>query len=414
MSILRISVCLFSCLVLLSCGRISQTPQAGSGYLSLNITYTPAGPAKVRFTTFDSVIINISSDGMDPLRYARRLSNSQGNFIDTLNDIPSGESRLVEAYTVNRAGQRIHYGSGAVNIEAGSIAQLSLYLSALRGSICIQLSDVPPKVDSLRAVFAWQDDSLVTNIKRPSGTFANIWIDNVPNGISGTLRVSCVDTSKSKTKYWASTPLTFVANQLTTLYLHFQSELGTLGLALSISDPGIAMATGSMTNENSVISEEGPLIITEIMYNAGTDSDYIELHNPTADTVRADSLILEIVGGLPFIRYLRHVVIAPGGFFVCGGGAKTPPDWRIDTLVGIINLPSTTERWLYVKTRTGAVMDWVGYSIGYSEWPTGRKNSSIEIDSNGTNPGYNNFGRHWRTSEKPILQTAGYFGSPGE
>jgi hypothetical protein len=155
-----------------------------------------------------------------------------------------------------------------------------------------------------------------------------------------------------------------------------------------------------MNGLDSLGSENGGLIISEIMY-AANDSEYVEIYNPGARF--DDTLILQMdMGSWMYF----DVVIEPGKFVVIGRNASDGLAW-VDTCPAAttaLNLSSSGGNWLVLRARDSSLIDWVAFESGSNpqEWPVFSGRQSIVLDSLCSDPLYNNYGRHWRAATARI------------
>jgi len=359
-------------------------------------------------TSWDSLVIVVSSPDMTPVRTARRVNPGLSSVIDTIGGITEGKNRLVEAWTCTREGLRIHYGACLVDdIAAGEIKPVAVQLRPMRGSIYINLANVPANVDSVFAAFRFGADSLTAKAKRSAMMYLSI--DNVPDSTAGVLIIRGTDTTGAVI-YSDSLAFVFYASQNVTMQAQFLAKPSGFAMSISIQEPGVTLVSGQMGGAIIDGNERGPLIITEIMYYSDGDSDYIEIFNPTPVAFVADTLLLEIVNTSNVTRCrLTNVRIGPRGYFVVGD-TDAPNEW-CDTVVAM-DL-TTTGRWIILKAKDGTVIDWVSYIGGDQEWPKAVKLYSIEMDMLSCDPVYNNYGRNWNLATASIAGT-NCFGTPGK
>ena len=397
-------------LALSSCGTLpSASDSDGTGSLGLRIWVNSALSKSTRATqtTWDSLIVVVSAPDMTPVRQAFKFDALQSAFLDTIAGVPEGDDRVVEAWTATKEGVQVHHGvSAAVSVVAGETTPVALQLSATKGSIYINLADVPTNVDSVFAAFYFGADSLTAKDKRSAIMYLSI--DNVPDSTSGILVIRGIDID-GKTIYCDSLELLFRSEQNATMQAQFLAKQGGLALDISIQRPGVTVVSGQMAEQSAPGSEAGPLLITEILYYADGDSDYIEIHNPTATGYAADTLILEVINtsSTTTIRLL-NVSISAGGFLVVGD-TDAPAAW-VDT-VSAMDL-TTTGRWIVLKSTDGTVLDRVSYTKSDQEWPNCSKYYSIELVTKSTDPVFNNYGSNWQVATTPIAASL-YYGTPG-
>lgn len=409
------------CLAAAGCGDLSQkTNLDNPGTLDINVWITkPRGHAKARRaseTSWQRLILRVSGEGMDTLRDTLATTMGEALYQRSLAGVTPGDDRLVEAWTESGDGLRIHEGSAAVSrLDPGEVETVTLALDPLRGSIYIALADVPTTVDSVFACFTWTDGAACD--RRARGGLMDLTIDNVPDGADGQLVITAVS-APGDTLYEDTTAFVFDAGVDASLRSRFSATPGELTTEVSLARPGVTVVSGFMDSADSTGPELGPLIVSEIMYYAVGDSDYIEIHNPTASAVVLDTLVLEVVEtSSRSIRYILDVNVPPGGYLVIGDSDAPRDDaaWNIDTTV-VYNL-TTTGRWIRLRARRAdgsmGTVDWVAYS-GYEGqgWPERTSRYAIELDSLPEDPEYNNYGRNWVLATQEI-GGSGHYGTPG-
>jgi hypothetical protein len=350
----------------------------------------------------------VSGPDMASLRYAVKFDPLQSASLDTIEGISEGENRLVEAWTCTKTGYKIHYGSSIVaNVAAGEVIPVALQLRPVRGSIYINLANVPANVDSVFAAFHFGTDSLAAKDKRAAIMYLSI--DNIPDSTQGTLIIRGTD-SVGAAIYSDSMSFVFYTSQNVTMQAQFLAKPSGLCLDISVQLSGVTVVSGQMGPATIDENENGRLVISEILYYSDGDSDYIEIHNPSSAAFSEDSLILEIINTSSTSRcILRNVMIPAGGFFVVGD-TDAPSEW-VDTVFAM-DL-TTTGRWIVLKAKDGSVMDWVSYTNNDQEWPAGVKYHSIETDSLYANSVDNNYGRNWHTAQT-MIDGSNCYGSAGE
>ncbi|HEX7510766.1 MAG TPA: hypothetical protein VF335_05670 [Chitinivibrionales bacterium] len=397
--------------LLCSCGNNpAQPPQRGSGQLHLWAHVLQSSglskSAKTTATSWDSLIVSITSTDMDTLRRAVKFdaSNAYVNF--SLTDVPAGKSRSVEVWTINRKGMLIHASlRKKIDIASGEIKTVDVLLLPKRGSIYIDLANVPVSLsgDTIAAVYAdfrFGSQVLSDSAQRSKSLFLSI--DNVPDSASGTLSIFGLS-STTDTLYRCSCALTFYALKDTTFSVKAAAVSTGVSLSIAVINPGVTIIRASVDTGKTIGAEHGPLIISEIMY-AANDSEYIELYNPLDKDTTFDTLFLDIDGSY---RAFSHVAVQAHGFFVFGRknlpwvNAIHPVASALDLLMGGGNT-------IVVRTKDSLVMDWVACagSGNNQGWPSvGSAKKSIVLDSLFADPTYNNYGKHWVAAITPINQT---------
>ncbi|MBD3391047.1 MAG: hypothetical protein GF418_03240 [Chitinivibrionales bacterium] len=409
----RYAVCLAGTVVCLSLTSCGTSPMASHGDAEGSVSvrvWVDRGMSKAGRalqTTWDSLVVLISAPDMSPVRRAIALDPLQPAVLDTIDGVPEGDGRVIEAWTCTREGVRIHHGaSDEFSVESGRITPVALQLGATRGSIYINLANVPADVDSVYAGFYFGADSLCVKDKRSALMYLSI--DNVPDSTGGILVIRGVD-ARGATVYADSLEILFCARQNVSMQAEFLAKEGGFALDLALDLPGVTVVSGLMEDGEAPEGECGPLVISEIMYYAEGDSDYIEIHNPADVAFQIDTLTLEVVNTSSTTTCrIPAVTIEAGGFLVVGD-TDAPPAWT-DTSCAL-NL-TTTGRWVALKGAGGSLIDRVSYTRNDQEWPDCPKYSSIELLPEAMTPRLNNYGRNWRVAETPIDGTE-CFGTPG-
>ncbi len=397
-------------LALSSCGTYpSASGSSATGSVSVRIWVNKAMSKALRSaqTTWDSLVVVVSAPDMAPVRNAVKFDQLQSAMVDTIAGIAEGDGRLVEAWTSTKEGVQIHYGSSAaVSVTSGQITPVAFQLRAVRGSIYINLANVPSNVDSVFAAFYFGADSMTAKEKRSAIMYLSI--DNVPDSTDGILVIRGSDAS-GQTIYCDSVALLFRTEQNVTMQAQFLAKQGGLSLDISVQHPGVTVVSGQMDSQSALGAEAGPLVISEIMYYSDGDSDYIEIHNPSAGTFAAETLVLEIINtSSTTTARLLGVSIPAGGFLVIGD-TDAPVEW-VDTVCSM-DL-TITGRWIVLKSSNGAVIDWVSYTNSDQEWPDCPKYCSIELSAKTVNAQFNNYGSNWNVATTAIAGTTCY-GTPG-
>ncbi len=401
------ALALFIC----SCGELpTQTAESGEGALSLRVWLdSGSGLAKSRGiarTTWDSVVVSVTGDDMDSVRIAAPLDPGSPFVDEEISGIPAGKNRIVEVYTVNTNGDRIHYDQHTIReIAPGELVPVSMALRPIRGSIYLNLADIPTHVDSVVCKFACETDTFTTASSRSA--MLNLCIDNVPDSSEGILIIAGLD-SAGKAVYTDTIPMIFSTTSGAVMHAEFRKSAAGLRLQLSLDRPHSTVISGSMDAKDGIDHESGELYLTEIMYYACGDSDYVEIYNPSSDTVTFDTLLLEQHGTRgTIIKSLYNVSIPPEKRFVVGD-SDAPAAWADTTVV--LDL-TTTGRWIVLRKTTGEVIDWVAYADEDQDWPKPERFHAIQFDPRDNGAFENNFGRNWRVAEEPIGDSS-HFGSP--
>jgi hypothetical protein len=415
---------LIGCLFQVDCGKnpVGKT-NSGSGEIHIwaQIARQSGGLAKKTATTWDSLIIKISSPDMDTIIKSVNFDSADLFINSTITEIPAGKGKLVEVYTKNKKNLIIHSGPGKkTDLASGEIKTLDFTLVPQRGSIYLNIVNIPSKVGnesigSIYGSFIFDAGIFSDSIQRNKSVF--LTIDNVPDGASGILRVLGIGTS-GDTLYRSSQPFTFYASKDTTFAIQ-PGKLNTGIIVIAFGSLPSSTIVFSSWDENKVINlEHGPLIVTEVMYVAN-DSEYIEVYNSLDKDTTFDTLIIEVDG---VFRYFSNISIKSKGFFVFG--RKNLP-WvnSVSQVASALDLLSGGGNVIAIRAKDSTLMDLLFFDGGSNsqEWPNISLKRSIVLDSIVSDPKYNNFGKHWLPAVSLInLVAIGYsnpitsqYGTPG-
>jgi hypothetical protein len=408
MSGLRCSSCMSSAVVavivlsVLSCGKVSGPPdKQKTGELEVQVQVKSAlGKKMSRLKTeFDSLVIEVEADDLQPMRFSRAIGTDQVLIIDTVSRIPAGSGREITVSTINRNGETVHvdsFGVRTVRIDPNFTTLIQVVLIPVKGSIYLQIAGVPTDIDSMSAVFTSSGgQTWVATVARSPKIYLSI--DDIPDRTAGTLAVAGFTTG-GDTLYRATTDLQVNARATNSVQLSFEATPGGLALSGTIELPGAVTVSGAMNGVTVAESERGDLIITEIMY-AANDSEYIEVYNPAASEVTYDSLYLEIDGTK---RLFAGVTVAAGGFYVFGRKMLPWVDAAHAT-ASALDL-SGSGNWITVLTKEMTVLDQVVYAGGTNnlEWPKVSGKKSICLRNELCSAEANNFGRNWFVATETI------------
>ncbi|MBD3347014.1 MAG: hypothetical protein GF401_18320 [Chitinivibrionales bacterium] len=377
-------------------------------------------------TTWDSLVVRMVAHDMDTIRQAFPLTPT-GIASQTLEKVPAGSERIIEAWTVNSDGLIIHdKARDTICLAPNQHATVNLILEPARGSIYIDLFEIPTSVESVYAAFFVAGGATYsTVVPRSSKTFAGI--DNIPYGQTGTLYIAGItDAGDTIGGAWRRDNLVFAAKN-TTIEASFVN-VGTVGLDVTINSSQVTLVRGILDSTVSLPDEqrssENLLVISEIMFTAGSGADascdYIEIHNPAAVPVSLDSLIIDISGSR---KYFTAVDIAAGEYYVVANRAAGVAGWIDSGWVDdtcSFDLYSTSN-WVTLYRRDCGVdlpVDWVAYENddNIQGWPklSSSAKTSIVLDSLPADTEYNNYGTNWREAVSEIwCDGTRYTGTPG-
>jgi hypothetical protein len=369
-------------------------------------------------TTWDSLVVCITSTDFDTIRKAFKFNEGDSLITCSISDVPAGKARLIEAWTKNLNNLVIHSCAGkTVDITAGEVKPVEFSLFPKRGSIYIDITDVPATIDHISAAFSFGvSETLNVTEKRSTKTY--LTIDNVPDSTAGTLCITGISAA-GDTLYRSSMPLVFYACQNATYSAQVTKVNTGVSLGIAALAPGATIISASMGVKKPFDIEKGPLIISEIMY-AANDSEYVEVYNPLQKDTSFDTLILDIDGAY---RFFTNIAVKSKGFFVFG--RKNLP-WVnvVHPVSSALDLSSSGGNWITIRAKDSTAMDWVAFEGSNNDqgWPNlGVAKKSIVLDSLVSDPAYNNYGKNWVAAKTPInqvntaysLPTTSQCGTPG-
>jgi hypothetical protein len=365
--------------------------------------------AGVQATAFDSMIVEIdASDFAAPVRKSICLRSSVASQ-DTISSIPSGQSRIIKVWTVNKSGIIIHRDSvlsHTLTIEPGVCTPVSVNLIPAAGSVYLQLGSPPTSIDSIEAIFLSDSGKTwKTKVKRSSRVY--ISLDNIPHLTSGVLTVTAFNSTGIQLQQ-ATSRLTVNAIKNETVALSFTSSGGSLSMTAKVQLPAATVVSASFGSGEVATTESGQCIITEIMY-AANDSEYIEIYNTTAAAIHYDTLTLEIDGTR---RYFPDVTVASHDYFVFGRKDLPWAD-RFHTVLSALDL-SSSGNWITLRSGN-VILDQVIFSFGTDnlDWPDIKGKAAIELDRTHYSAFDNNFGRFWVAAKDTIPSFGQLLGTPG-
>ena len=393
-------------LLIVQCGKIPTNLSKGVAEIqvSAQVVKQINGLAKsnsIKVTTWDSLVVRISSADIDTIRKAFKFNGGDSLITFTVSDVPAGKARLIEAWTKNMNNLVIHSSDNKkIDFASGEIKPVEFILFPKRGSIYINITDIPATIDHISASFLFGiSETLSVSQKRSTKTY--LTIDNVPDSAAGTLSITGIS-AEGDTLYRSSMPLVFYACQNAT-YSALVTKVKTgISLGITAQTPAATVVSASMGVKKPFDLENGPLIISEIMYGAN-DSEYVEVYNPLEKDTTFDTLILDIDG---VYRFFTNITVKSKGFFVFG--RKNLP-WvnTVHPVSSALDLSSSGGNWITVRAKDSTAMDWVAFGGGSNDqgWPNiGTAKKSIILDSLVSDPAYNNYGAHWMAAKTPINQ----------
>ncbi len=408
-------ICSFLIISLIfSCGTIpSETENSGNGSINILVWVNKLEneDIKTRETTWDKLVTCISAPDMADMLDTFDMVTDQSFYSFTINDVPAGDDRLVEAWTINSDDEdEVIHGvdSQTVSVEPDEVSQVVLELHPIKGSIYIVLTEIPTVIDSVVFAFVTNDITWEEKSKRASKLDMNL--DKIPFDTTGTLSIDGYTIAGDTIASWKMENFTFTNNN-TSINASFIS-VGKIGLQVTIYIPGVTIIYGIMDTTSKIGDEEGGLIITEIMYSAN-DSEYVEIYNPT-EVAYDDTIILQKDNGT--FRYFE-AYIEPKGFFVIGR-ISLPWATTFHPTASALDLYSTSN-WLTLRAKDTTLMDLAVFQGGSNEqeWPNFSTSlrASIVLDSLADDPEYNNFGRNWKQAQSSIdVAVTQQLGTPGK
>ncbi len=364
---------------------------------------------EVTSTTWDSIVIVISADDMDTIIASTKFSPSDPYISQEVNNIPAGNKRMFQVYTKTKANTVIHTSTPQViDIQPSAKTELNFNLVPVRGSIFVDLSNIPTSVKQVCAAFG----GLSSCADRSTKLYLSI--DNIPDHTSDSLVITGTD-SLGTASYRSAIWIVFSVLRDTTVSSGFYRVTTGAAISITASIPAATVVSGNVGSQKTIAYETGKLIITEIMYNAN-DSEYVEVYNPLS-TAYNDSLIVDVDGTC---RSYGIVSIGPNGYLVIGRRSLPWAD-VYNSVSSALDL-SSSGNWLCLRSKCSGdtVMDWVAFAGGSNsqEWPNlGTAKRSIVVDSVVSDPTYNNYGRNWQPAQTLISQlypsaATGQMGTP--
>jgi hypothetical protein len=363
---------------------------------------SPAGNgiAKVTATDWNRLITVISGAGMDTVFDTIVLSGLEAYKQFTIGSIPAGTKRKVRSWTVNSTnGKMIHApAETTLTMNPGVTENINLTLLPCAGTIQFQFADMDGNVDSVFCQFATASDTFKA-VAEASDRGAAISLDYIPDGAVGMLSIygTNFNIDHRDTIYRYERSLVFDAGADSVLYAVFRKSASVAKIEVTAVRPGVTIVQGSM-NVNGDSAEIGPIFISEVLVKNGYE--FIELRNPTGDSLYFDSLYITVNSS---DKLLRRVDMSANGFYVVGRFLLP----GVDTVMSTIDLLSTGEEALILKNSKKQIMD----MIYVADILAANVDKSKEVQL----PGgviENNFEHNWKSANELIV---GYslYGTPG-
>ncbi len=354
-------------------------------------------------TGWDSLIVVVEAEDMGTERFSFVVDRFSDLIVYESFDVQAGEDRNITAFTVDANLDTIHGAQSVVKtFLPNETISLSMTLSPICGSIYISLSDFQDDIDSVRVSFhgsigQWNAAAPVTSHTSSAREFLSL--DKIPYGTEGLLLVSGLSGTGDTIVHWSDS-LVFGHDDIT-LTASFVT-VGFVGIDVQTEDPGVTLVEARMSTSDSIEAEpdSSPVIISEIMY-AANDSEYVELYNPTPESLFFDTLYLEKNGTQ---RLLRGIAIPAEGFAVI---ARSDIPWA-DTSITLLDFSSTSGNTITLRTRSGDLLDRVAFIAGRNDldWPYVTDKASIVLANLSNDPTANNYGKAWAEAVSRIDQSS--------
>jgi len=393
------------------CGTIpsdSENFSTGTVDLRIWINKPPKLESHFRETTWDHLIVQISAPDMATMLDTFDVTMEKSFYSFFIENVPAGENRLVESWTIDSEGDIIHgRDSAVIDMEPTQTTPVTSEVHPIKGSLYVVLTGFPAEVDSV--LFSFTTSDTAWSVKDKKTTKLTLTIDKVPFGSTGTLSIVGYTVTKDTVASWIKEGFIFTTSN-TTIEASF-INVGKIDLSVHITIPGVTIIIGIMNTTDSLEDEKGGLLISEVMYSAN-DSEYIELYNPTG-SVFSDTIIIQIDNGT--YRFFG-ITIQPNDFYVIGRDSLPWSDTFHPTQ-SALNLSSTTGNWITLRAKDSSLIDLVVFQPGSNNqgWPKISGKKSIVLDSLPNDPEYNNYGRNWIPAESYIDQAVTQQqGTPGE
>jgi hypothetical protein len=359
------------------------------------------GIAKIAATEWNRLITVISGIGMDTVFDTIVLSGSETYKQFTIGSIPAGTQRKVRSWTENSlSGKTIHApAETTLTMNPGVTENISLLLLPCAGTIQFQFADIATNIDSIFCQFATVSDTFKAVAKR-SDRGVSVSLDYIPNGVSGLLSIygTKFTVDHRDTIYRFERSLVFNASADSVLYPVFRKSGSIAKIEVTAIRPGVTIVQGSM-NSNGDSAELGPIFISEVLVKNGYE--FIEICNPTGDSLYYDSLYLTVNSSDKLL--LRCVGLPANGFYVAGRFLLP----GVDTVMTAIDLLSTGEENLVLKNSNKQIVD----MIYISKILTVNSDKSIELQLP-SGVFQNNFDHNWIHATE-IIEGYSLYGTPG-
>jgi hypothetical protein len=283
-----------------------------------------------------------------------------------IHSIPPGSSRhfLAEGF---RSGQLVQRGEAVADLDAGVQRSISISMKSLLGSFVLKVPlglDNPQGIEGGKLVYSGKNvhDSLSLEGNLPVREFAS---GPVPLSQTYFFRVELWDARKKvmfrgEDSVWIDEQNPEVSMDLQSLYSTVSLQLS---LSLTPSIGGTAILQGSTTRAPI---HSGDLLILELLPNpktSGTDWEYTEILNTTADTLTLDGCKLakdSQASGSTTSAMLDGCIVAPGSYAVIGRDSVTNRNCNAQAF----SLSNSGQP--VVITCSGSLIDSISYSTSDS------------------------------------------------
>lgn len=411
---MRYLTCLALAVCSAGCGRNHPTSTQPTGTVVVRTRPVVAELSKTALTTFDTLVVTVTGDAMDPVELRRAVGASNFILVDTLEGIPAGDGRVVSACTISKNGLTVNVSSDVVvgTIDPDELVRVDLLLEAVRGTLGFQIL-TPDTVTEILACFTAVGESPLCASQVVSGNKTALTIDYVPMDAAGIVDVAGLDVL-GDTVYFATYSWEPGSGQDSTLRPVFTDRMGSLDVSLGIERTPVALSIAAMDEKSPFDEENGPIVISEIMYNANS-FEYLELYNPLSRDTLIDTLMIQLDTG-PIYRY-EGIAISAGGFVVVGRDLYAWADY-FNASTGDLDFNGTRCNWVRLYSKDTTLIDLVPLPPRSNDlgWPNpGTSKNAIVCRASALDVNRNNVGSNWVEAESMIAGTDPVQkGTPGE
>src|SRR5271157_5009055 len=194
---------------------------------------------EVQATTWDSLVVRITASDMDTILKSAKFSPSDPYVSTLVDNIPAGKKRMFEVFTKTKDNIIIHTSvSQIVDISPSEKKTMDFKLVPVRGSIYIDLSNIPTNVNRICATFA----GMSTCDDRSTKLFLSI--DNVPDSTSDSLVLEGTDTAGGVV-YRSAMWLTFSVLRDTSVSTSFYRVTTGASVSVTAQIPAVTVVSGN-------------------------------------------------------------------------------------------------------------------------------------------------------------------------